>query len=91
MDWTGSSTTAVDLGSEPLEGLQPHPCPWSSSSSDGSGNQRPASVQSILEDEDDMIAVKTEVEAGSHVNRRPRGDQPAWDYLDGKGGGGGEA
>src|SRR5258706_10481077 len=53
------------------------------------GIERPASVPPILEDEDDMMTVLAEVEAGARANRKRKRDQLAWDYRDETGGGGG--
>ena len=66
---------------------QPHPC---LDPAPAAGIERPASVPPILEDEDDMMTVEADAEAGSRANRKRKRDQLAWDYRDETSGGGSE-
>ena len=53
--------------------------------------ERPASASRILEDEDDMVTVEVEVEAGLRANQKRKRDQLAWDYCNETGCSGGGA
>ena len=54
------------------------------------GIERPTSVSPILKDEDSMVAVEVDFEAGPRANQKRTRDQLAWDYRDKTGGGGGD-